>query len=157
MKCPFCQEPDSRVLDSRTSDDGAVIRRRRECLVCKRRFTTYERMEERPLIIVKREGNREAFNRDKLSKGVLKAVEKRPVSMEMVDAMVADIERELRDTYDREVTSQAVGEKVMEKLRILDEVAYVRFASVYRQFADVESFIKAVKQLKKNNNPRGED
>lgn len=157
MKCPFCQEPDSRVLDSRTSDDGAVIRRRRECLVCKRRFTTYERMEERPLVIVKREGNREAFNRDKLSKGVLKAVEKRPVSMEMVDAMVADIERELRDTYDREVTSQAVGEKVMEKLRILDEVAYVRFASVYRQFADVESFIKAVKQLKKNNNPRGED
>lgn len=151
MKCPFCQEPDSRVLDSRTSDDGSVIRRRRECLVCKRRFTTYERMEERPLIIVKREGNREAFNRDKLIKGVLKAVEKRPVSMEMVEGLVADIERELRDTYDREVTSQVVGEKVMEKLRYLDEVAYVRFASVYRQFADVESFIKAVKQLKKNN------
>lgn len=151
MKCPFCQEPDSRVLDSRTSDDGSVIRRRRECLVCKRRFTTYERMEERPLIIVKREGNREAFNRDKLIKGVLKAVEKRPVSMEMVEGLVADIERELRDAYDREVTSQIVGEKVMEKLRYLDEVAYVRFASVYRQFADVESFVKAVKQLKKNN------
>lgn len=151
MKCPFCQEPDSRVLDSRTSDDGSVIRRRRECLVCKRRFTTYERIEERPLIIVKREGNREAFNRDKLIKGVLKAVEKRPVSMEVVEGLVADIERELRDAYDREVTSQAVGEKVMEKLRYIDEVAYVRFASVYRQFADVESFVKAVKQLKKNN------
>lgn len=148
MRCPICQELESRVLDSRSSDDGTVTRRRRECMTCKRRFTTYERIEERPLMIIKREGNRELFNRDKLIKGVLKAVEKRPITMEAVENLVGEIEKELRDTYDREVSSLVVGEKVMESLRFLDEVAYVRFASVYRQFTDVDGFVKTVAQLK---------
>lgn len=157
MKCPFCSELESRVLDSRNTDDGTVIRRRRECVGCKRRFTTYERVEERPLMVVKKEGNREAFQRDKLLQGVLKAVEKRPIGMETVENMVGEIERELRDTFDKEVSSQVIGEKVMDKLRAVDGVAYVRFASVYRQFADIKGFVETVEQLQKHQDSGEEE
>lgn len=150
MRCPFCSELESRVLDSRNTDEGTVIRRRRECVRCKRRFTTYERIEERPLMVIKKEGNREVFQRDKLLLGILKAVEKRPIGMDTVETMVGQIERELRDSYDKEVSSQIIGEKVMDKLRTVDGVAYVRFASVYRQFADVKGFVETVEQLQKH-------
>mgnify|MGYP001355779394 CR=1 FL=1 len=148
MRCPYCQEYESRVIDSRASEDGSTIRRRRECAACKRRFTTYERVEERPLLVIKRGGTREQFNREKLLRGISKACEKRPVSMEDMETVVADIERELRDSFDREVSSRIIGEKLMDKLQSLDEVAYVRFASVYRQFGDLNSFIKTIDQLK---------
>ncbi len=148
MRCPYCQDFESRVVDSRASDDGTSIRRRRECNACKRRFTTYERIEERPLVVVKKDGSREQFNRDKLLAGITRACEKRPVSMEDIENLVAALERELRDEYEREVSSQIIGERVMQRLQALDEVAYVRFASVYRQFADLNSFIKTIEQLK---------
>jgi len=119
-------------------------------MACKRRFTTYERLEERPLMVIKKGGNRESFQRDKLMQGILKAVEKRPIGMDAVENMVGEIERELRDSFDKEVSSQTVGEKVMEKLRSTDEVAYVRFASVYRQFTDVKGFVETVEQLMKH-------
>ena len=137
MRCPYCQEYESRVIDSRSSEDGSTIRRRRECTTCKRRFTTYERVEERPLLVVKNGGNREQFSREKILKGISKACEKRPVSSEEMETVVADIERDLRDNFDREVSSKVIGEKIMDKLQKLDEVAYVRFASVYRQFGDL--------------------
>lgn len=149
MRCPYCNEFESRVLDSRSSEDGSSIRRRRECNSCKRRFTTYERLEERPLLVIKKSGDREQFDREKLLSGITRACEKRPVSMEKIERIVIEIERELRDTYDREVNSIIIGEKVMDKLQDLDEVAYVRFASVYRQFTDLNSFIKTIEQLKK--------
>jgi len=148
MRCPYCQDFESRVVDSRSSEDGTTIRRRRECNACKRRFTTYERVEERPLLVIKKNGNSEQFNRDKLFRGIMRACEKRPVKIEEIEDLVAQIERELRDSYDREVSSVVVGEKVMDKLQALDEVAYVRFASVYRQFGDLNSFIKTIEQLK---------
>lgn len=148
MRCPYCQEYESRVIDSRSSEDGCTIRRRRECTTCKRRFTTYERVEERPLLVVKNGGDREQFSREKILKGISKACEKRPVSLEDMETVVADIERELRDNFDREVSSKVIGEKIMDKLQSLDEVAYVRFASVYRQFGDLNSFIKTIEQLK---------
>lgn len=148
MRCPYCQEYESRVVDSRSGEDGSFIRRRRECNACKRRFTTYERLEERVLMVVKKGGSREQFNREKLLNGMARACEKRPVSMEKIENVVAQIERELRDSYDREVSSMVIGEKVMDRLQSLDEVAYVRFASVYRQFADLNSFIKTIEQMK---------
>ena len=148
MRCPYCQDFESRVVDSRSSEDGTTIRRRRECNACKRRFTTYERVEERPLVVIKKNGNSEQFDRDKIFSGIMRACEKRPVKFEDIENVVAQIERELRDNYDREVSSVAVGEKVMDKLQALDEVAYVRFASVYRQFGDLNSFIKTIEQLK---------
>ncbi len=148
MRCPYCQEYESRVIDSRSSEDGCTIRRRRECINCKRRFTTYERVEERPLLVVKNGGDREQFSREKILKGISKACEKRPVSLEEMETVVADIERELRDNFDREVSSKVIGEIIMDKLQNLDEVAYVRFASVYRQFGDLNSFIKTIEQLK---------
>ena len=148
MRCPYCQEYESRVIDSRASEDGCTIRRRRECINCKRRFTTYERVEERPLLVVKNGGEREQFSREKILKGISKACEKRPVSLEDIETVVADIERELRDNFDREVSSKVIGEIIMDKLQSLDEVAYVRFASVYRQFGDLNSFIKTIEQLK---------
>ncbi|MGI6550287.1 MAG: transcriptional regulator NrdR [Syntrophomonadales bacterium] len=157
MRCPFCSELESRVLDSRNTDEGTVIRRRRECTACKRRFTTYERIEERPLMVIKKEGNREAFRRDKLLQGILKAVEKRPIDMDTVEKMVGEIERDLRDIYDKEVSSQIIGEKVMDKLRSVDGVAYVRFASVYRQFSDVKGFVETVEQLQKQSGSEGEE
>lgn len=148
MRCPYCNEMESRVVDSRASEDGSSIRRRRECNLCKRRFTTYERLEEKPLLVIKRGGTREQFSRAKLLNGITRACEKRPVSMEKIETLVAEIERNLRDEYDREVSSMVIGEKVMDKLKATDDVAYVRFASVYRQFADVNSFIKTIEQLK---------
>ncbi|ABI68264.1 transcriptional regulator NrdR [Syntrophomonas wolfei] len=148
MRCPYCQEFESRVVDSRSGDDGSFIRRRRECNACKRRFTTYERLEERGLLVIKKGGNREAFDRKKILDGIARACEKRPVSMEEMENMVASIERELRDLYEHEVSSKAIGEMVMDRLQRRDEVAYVRFASVYRQFTDLNSFIKTIDQLK---------
>ncbi|MGI5920708.1 MAG: transcriptional regulator NrdR [Syntrophomonadaceae bacterium] len=148
MRCPYCQELESRVIDSRSCENGSSIRRRRECTACKRRFTSYERVEERPLMVVKKDGSREPFNRDKLFNGITRACEKRPVSMESIENLVADIERDLHDNHDREVSSMIIGEKVMDRLRNLDEVAYVRFASVYRQFGDLNSFINTIEQLK---------
>lgn len=149
MRCPYCQELESRVIDSRASEDGSSIRRRRECMTCRRRFTTYERVEERPLLVIKKGGNREPFSREKLIKGLTRACEKRPVSMEIIEKIVVEIERDLRDRYDREVSSILIGEMVMDKLQKIDEVAYVRFASVYRQFADLNSFISTIEQIKK--------
>jgi len=148
VRCPFCQEADSRVIDSRSCEDGSSIRRRRECVACKRRFTSYERVEERPLLVVKKNGTREQFDRDKLLNGIGRACEKRPVSIEAIEHMVSQIEAELRDRNEREVSSMIIGEMVMDKLRDLDEVAYVRFASVYRQFTDLNSFINTIDQMK---------
>lgn len=156
MKCPYCRELESRVIESRPGDDGEVIRRRRECTNCRRRFTTYERIEINPLLIIKKGGNREQFRRDKLMDGIMKACEKRPVTIKQIEMMVDQIETELRDEFDREVSSRIIGEKVMNHLRSLDEVAYVRFASVYRQFRDLNSFIRTIDQLKKET-PAGED
>ncbi len=149
MRCPYCHEHESRVIDTRASEDASFIRRRRECSACKKRFTTYERVEDRSLLVIKKGGDREQFKRDKLLDGITRACEKRPVSMEDMENLVAEIEGELKDEYDREVNSKVIGEKVMDRLQILDEVAYVRFASVYRQFADLNSFIKTIEQLKK--------
>lgn len=151
MRCPYCHEYESRVVDSRASEDNSAIRRRRECNICKRRFTTYERLEERPLLVIKKSGDREYFSRDKILNGITRACEKRPISVEEIEKLVGEIERELRDNYDREVSALAIGEKVMDRLSKSDEVAYVRFASVYRQFADINSFIKTIEQMKKNH------
>ena len=147
MRCPFCSHTQARVVDSRASKEGDAIRRRRECLKCGRRFTTYERIEEVAQMVIKKDGRRENFDRWKLKSGILKAVEKRPISLEQVDAMIDEIERELFNSSDHEVTTQAVGESVMAKLRQLDEVAYVRFASVYRQFKDLNEFMSELKHM----------
>ncbi len=147
MRCPFCQDPENKVIDSRESHEGAVIRRRRECLSCKRRFTTYERVEELNPLIVKKDGRREAFDRDKIVAGLKKACEKRPVSVEQLEAVVSDLERRLQESGEKEVTSQAIGEELMRRLQSLDEVAYVRFASVYRSFRDIAEFMAELKEL----------
>lgn len=147
MRCPFCNHTEGKVVDSRASKEGDAIRRRRECLKCGRRFTTYERIEEVAQMVIKKDGRRENFDRWKLKSGVLKAVEKRPVSLDQVDAMIDDVERELFNSTEHEVTTRAVGEAVMKKLRQLDEVAYVRFASVYRQFKDINEFMSELKNM----------
>lgn len=147
MRCPFCQAADTRVLDSRDSAEGTVIRRRRECETCKRRFTTYERVEELNPLVVKKDGRREAFDRDKLLAGLKKACEKRPVSVEQVEALVTDVERRLQELGEKEIPSSTVGELVMERLPGLDEVAYVRFASVYRSFRDIAEFMDELKDI----------
>jgi len=147
MRCPFCNYTEGKVVDSRASKEGDAIRRRRECLKCGRRFTTYERIEEVAQMVIKKDGRRENFDRWKLKSGVLKAVEKRPVSLDQVDAMIDDVERELFNSTEHEVTTRAVGEAVMKKLRQLDEVAYVRFASVYRQFKDINEFMSELKNM----------
>lgn len=146
MKCPFCGG-ESRVIESRPAADEEAVRRRRECLACGRRFTTMERVEVPPLIVVKKDGRRERFNRDKLLTGVLKACEKRPVPLEMIEKLADDIERDLRSSLDQEVPSVVIGERVMEKLRHIDGVAYVRFASVYREFKDINEFREQLEQL----------
>lgn len=148
MRCPFCKETESKVIDSRPSEDDTAIRRRRECIKCKRRFTTYERVEETPLLIIKKNGNRQQFDRSKLLNGIMRACEKRPVSLEIIENIVNQIETDLRDKFDREISSIYIGEMVMDRLRELDEVAYIRFASVYRQFTDLNSFIHTIDQLK---------
>lgn len=147
MRCPFCNDTNGRVVDSRSSKEGDAIRRRRECLKCGRRFTTYERIEEVAQMVIKKDGRRENFDRWKLKSGLLKAVEKRPISLDQVDALIDEIERDLFNTTDHEVTTEAVGEAVMHKLKQLDEVAYVRFASVYRQFKDLNEFMGELKSM----------
>lgn len=148
MRCPFCKVDKDKVVDSRSSSEGAVVRRRRECLQCGRRFTTYERVEEAPLRVVKKDGSRVPFDRDKILVGLRKACEKRPVSAEAIELAVSKIEDEINKKYDREVPSADIGEMVMEALKKLDSVAYVRFASVYREFKDPEDFVKAIRGVR---------
>ncbi len=147
MRCPFCSHQEDKVVDSRASSDELSIRRRRECLHCGKRFTTYEHVEAQPLMIIKKDGRREPFDRQKLLAGLVKASEKRPVSMESLEQLVDEVERELSQQFDREAPSREVGERVMKKLHHLDPVAYVRFASVYREFKDVEQFMRELKDL----------
>lgn len=147
MKCPFCAEIDNKVIDSRLSKDGHVIRRRRECLVCSRRFTTYEHIEEIPIMIIKKDGRREVFSREKLRSGLQKACQKRSISMNVIEEFVDELERDLRETGEKEIPSHILGERVMAKLHEIDDVAYVRFASVYREFKDVNDFVSELKSL----------
>lgn len=151
MKCPFCGYEESKVIDSRPTDEGQRIRRRRECLKCGKRFTTYEIIESLPIIVIKKDKSREAFDRDKLMTGLLRACEKRPVSIDTLDTLIDKIETTLQNSLDREVSSEKIGELVMEKLKKIDEVAYVRFASVYRQFKDINTFMKELNKLLNNN------
>ncbi|MDX2440069.1 MAG: transcriptional regulator NrdR [Desulfobacterales bacterium] len=147
MKCPFCGEIDNKVIDSRLSKDSNVIRRRRECLECSRRFTTYEHIEEIPIMIIKKDGRREVFSRGKIRSGIKKACEKRNISMNVIEDFIDDIERDLRETGEKEIPSTDLGEKIMIKLHEMDDVAYVRFASVYREFKDVNDFVSELKGL----------
>jgi transcriptional repressor NrdR len=147
MKCPYCSEVDNKVIDSRLSKDGNVIRRRRECLSCERRFTTYEHIEEVPLMIVKKDGRREVYNREKVASGLIKACEKRKISVNVIEEFLDDLERDLKETGEKEISSAFIGEKVIQKLHQLDKVAYVRFASVYREFKDVNDFFSELKSL----------
>ena len=147
MKCPFCGEIDNKVIDSRLSKDSNVIRRRRECLECSRRFTTYEHIEEIPIMIIKKDGRREVFSREKIRSGIKKACEKRNISMHVIEDFIDDLERDLRETGEKEIPSTNLGEKIMIKLHEMDDVAYVRFASVYREFKDVNDFVSELKGL----------
>ncbi|HPD90198.1 MAG: transcriptional repressor NrdR [Clostridia bacterium] len=147
MKCPFCEYPDTKVIDSRHTEEGHAIRRRRECDQCNKRFTTYEKIEEMTLMVVKKDGRREPFDRGKVLSGIIKACEKRPVPMAEIERIVNEIERGLNNMMEKEVNSSFVGELIMEKLKDVDEVAYVRFASVYRQFTDVNTFVAEVEKL----------
>ncbi|MEA4965212.1 MAG: transcriptional regulator NrdR [Oscillospiraceae bacterium] len=147
MKCPYCGYQESKVVDSRHAEDNASIRRRRECLSCQKRFTTYETVESLPLVVVKRDGTRQAFDRNKVLTGMLRACEKRPVSLPRLEACADDIEQILQSSLEREVRSEEIGELVMERLKPLDEVAYVRFASVYRQFKDINSFMSELNKI----------
>ena len=144
MRCIYCQCEESKVLDSRSTDESNSIRRRRECLGCGRRFTTYETVETVPILVVKKDGSRQAFNIEKIKCGMIKACEKRPVSIAQIDAMAEDIEKQIQNSLKQEISSQEIGEMIMEKLKAVDEIAYVRFASVYRQFKDVTNFIKLI-------------
>jgi len=147
MKCPFCAHADDKVVDSRTIKDGNLIRRRRECLGCTKRFTTYERIEEIPLMVVKNDGRREPFDRSKTVIGILKACEKRPVGVEDIEDMVDRVEKDISNSVEKEVSSEKIGALVMEELKNTDEIAYVRFASVYRQFKDINEFMDVLKTL----------
>ncbi|HJZ88302.1 MAG TPA: transcriptional regulator NrdR [Polyangia bacterium] len=147
MICPYCKHPDNKVIDSRDAQDGEVIRRRRECLGCGRRFTTRERVEEVVPLVVKKDGRREAFDREKLTAGLKKACQKRPVSMDAIERIAAEVERELQESGEKEVPASFIGERVMAALRKLDPVAYVRFASVYRSFRDLGEFMDELKHL----------
>ena len=149
MKCPYCGFEESKVIESRPADEGERIRRRRECLKCGKRFTTHEVIETVPIIVVKRDKSREVFDRNKLTAGLLRACEKRPVSIDQIENMVDNIETQLQQSLDREVTSMAIGELTMEQLKNVDEVAYVRFASVYRQFKDINTFMEELNKLLK--------
>lgn len=147
MKCPYCGEVDNKVIDSRLSKDGNVIRRRRECIICSRRFTTYEHIEEIPIMIIKKDGRREVFSREKVRSGMKKACEKRDISMNIIEEFIDELERDLRETGEKEIPAAEVGEKIMVRLHELDDVAYVRFASVYREFKDVNDFVDELKSL----------
>jgi len=147
MKCPFCAHPESKVVDSRPADEGASIRRRRECLACHKRFTTYETMESLPLMVIKKDGSRQSFDRTKVLSGLIRACEKRPVAYHTLEEMVNEIEQVLQNKMEREINSAEIGELVMERLKKVDEVAYVRFASVYRQFKDINTFMAELTKL----------
>jgi len=147
MRCPFCEHEDTRVIDSRPTEEGHAIRRRRECDSCGKRFTTYEKVEEVFFMVVKKDGSREAFDRNKVLNGIVKACEKRPVSIASIENIVSEIERGLNNMMEKEIESKVIGEVIMEHLKDLDEVAYVRFASVYRQFKDVNTFIAEIEKL----------
>ena len=147
MKCPYCGDQDSKVIDSRHSEDGTSIRRRRECLSCCKRFTTYETVESLPIIVVKKDGSRQSFDRNKILNGMVRACEKRPVPMAELENAATDIEQVLQNSLEREISSEEIGELVMERLKPLDEVAYVRFASVYRQFKDINSFMQELNKI----------
>ncbi len=147
MRCPYCGHTDSKVIDSRPTDEGEAIRRRRECTRCEERFTTYEKVETLPIMVIKKDKTRELFDREKLIRGLTRACEKRPVASEQIDLIADQVEASLQNTLEREVTSSEIGEKVMDALRQVDEVAYVRFASVYRQFTDATTFIAEVNKL----------
>ncbi len=149
MKCPYCGDQESKVVDSRHSDDGLSIRRRRECLACQKRFTTYETVESLPIIVVKKDGSRQAFNRNKVLNGMVRACEKRPVTLASLEHAAMEIEQTIQNSLEREVRSEHIGELVMERLKKLDEVSYVRFASVYRQFKDVHSFMDELNKFLK--------
>ena len=147
MKCPFCGHLESKVVDSRPAEDGTSIRRRRECLACRKRFTTFEIMETLPVVVIKRDGSRQSFDRSKLLNGMLRACEKRPVPFGVLEKLADDIEQNLQNELDREVPSTRIGEMVMDRLKDVDEVAYVRFASVYRQFKDISTFMDELNKL----------
>ncbi len=147
MKCPFCGFADSKVVDSRPTDEDLSIRRRRECLSCGKRFTTYETVEKTPILVIKRDKSRQAFDRDKLLRGLMRACEKRPISMETLEKIVTNIEARVQGSLDREVTSEQIGEYAMEELKDVDKVAYVRFSSVYRDFKDITSFRDTIAKL----------
>ena len=147
MKCPYCGHPESKVIDSRPADENASIRRRRECLSCAKRFTTYETVESLPMVVIKKDGSRQSFDRQKVLRGMIRACEKRPVPLAELERIADEIEQELQNSLEREVSTVAIGEKVMEKLKKADEVAYVRFASVYRQFKDINTFMSELNKL----------
>ena len=147
MRCPFCSHNEDKVIDSRETQEGASVRRRRECLNCGKRFTTYEYVEKTPLMVVKKDGRREAFNREKILNGLMRACQKRPVSMERLEKIVSEVESEIQKKFDQEIQSQHVGELVIDKLAKVDDVAYVRFASVYRRFKDVNQFMKELRDV----------
>jgi transcriptional repressor NrdR len=157
MKCPFCGEINNKVVDSRLGREKNAIRRRRECMGCTRRFTTYERIEEVPIMIIKKDGRRELFNRKKLRSGINRACEKRNISMHMIEAFIDELERDLRETGEKEIPAAIVGEKTMARLHQLDDVAYVRFASVYREFKDVNDFVSELKLLLNNRKNSGQN
>ena len=150
MKCPFCGFLESKVIDSRPAEEGTTIRRRRECLACQKRFTTYETIEHLPLVVVKRDGSRQQFDRVKLINGMVRACEKRPVTLSQLEKIADEIEQELQSALEREITTEEVGEMVMKRLKSVDEVAYVRFASVYRQFKDIDTFMQELTKLLNN-------
>ena len=152
MKCPFCGYDDSKVLDTRPTDEGNTIRRRRECLNCQKRFTTYEKNEQSPIMVIKKDGNRQAFDREKIIRGMIKSCEKRPVSAADIEEAVNNIEKKIENSMKKEISSLEVGEMVMDELKDLDEVSYVRFASVYREFKDLQSFIDELENFVKKKN-----
>ena len=151
MKCPICGYTESKVIDCRPSEEGSSIRRRRECLSCQNRFTTYEKIETLPLLVVKKDKTRELFDKNKLLSGIIKACHKRPVTMEQMEEVASDIEAELQNSLSREISSQSIGVLVMDKLKSLDPVAYVRFASVYREFKDLDTFMRELEELRGQN------
>ena len=151
MKCPFCGEIDSKVLDSRSTENGVSIRRRRECLSCGKRFTSYEKVEEMPIMVIKKDGSRQSFNRNKVINGLLRACEKRPVSMDTIDNIVYELETSIYNSLEREITSVEIGEKVLQKLKKIDDVAFIRFASVYQDFKDIKTFSDEIKKLMNSN------
>ncbi len=151
MKCPYCFYKDSKVVDSRPTEEGESIRRRRECTQCGKRFTTYEKIEEIPIRVIKKDGNRQAYDRNKIIRGIVRSCEKRPVTTDQIESMVDDIEKTIFNSLEKEITSVEIGELVMKKLKSVDEVSYVRFASVYRQFKDLNSFMEELKKILNEN------